>query len=562
MQLFSMKKFILVIVLLVYMGKTIGQPKPSWHTGYYSSGTALKFTESHSNLLPTIDSQGNVFMAFHFTDTLILDGEIHLANGRNSFVIRKVDKYGKTVFNLFANTSSSGRKVVLSDLFALRDGGFVIAISTDDTLNLGSEVLSVQNRNIDERYLLRFNADGTLRYKFHFYGAIPSIRPGYKNDLVVYADFKSPDFVTINGKSYDPIYNRDLILQIAADGTINKTYNRFSSLVDWTEDVSGNIYLFCMLYSSDTARGQPFVDTTLFPSAKSGDYRDHVILGLKPNGNVKWVFRLDSAHGSNSGFYKFGTDLAGRIYFCDNIGRVFKYQDSILMSSSNQKNRALFGVLDSNGKLLRYFFDTTTGNKEEQSIAILPTAWVEDEVEVKLWAGQDFTWPKKAFVSGQIFQSCYYNFTKDTFWGVLDAEAALAERRNYYNRNQRWGTSIGFGGKGGGIIVSGDVYTNQGGNDYMGFFFDPTIPSVHTENFLAPQIKIYPNPLAAGILRLESPCLLQSLALLSASGQVIMSYPSSGSALELELPAVRPGLYFVQGLCDSQPFTTAFVVDK
>lgn len=84
----------------------------------------------------------------------------------------------------------------------------------------------------------------------------------------MYADFKSPDVVTINGKSYDPIYNRDLILQIAADGTIGKTYNRFSSLVDWTEDINGNMYLFSMLYSSDTAKGQPFVDTTLFPSAK------------------------------------------------------------------------------------------------------------------------------------------------------------------------------------------------------------------------------------------------------------------------------------------------------
>jgi|GEM_PF-1151318 len=34
----------------------------------------------------------------------------------------KVDKYGKPQFNLFAQARSGGRKVVLSDLFALRYG--------------------------------------------------------------------------------------------------------------------------------------------------------------------------------------------------------------------------------------------------------------------------------------------------------------------------------------------------------------------------------------------------------------------------------------------------------
>jgi hypothetical protein len=64
---------------------------------------------------------------------------------------------------------------VLSDLFALRDGGFALAVSTDDTLDIGKIVLGVQNRNVDESYVLRFNADGSLRYKIHFYGAIPNI---------------------------------------------------------------------------------------------------------------------------------------------------------------------------------------------------------------------------------------------------------------------------------------------------------------------------------------------------------------------------------------------------
>ena len=117
-----MKNYILFAVISLLTGRLTGQQKPSWNTGYYSSGPALKFTESHNKLLPTLDSLGNVFMAFHYTDTLILDGKIYRANGKNSFVIRKVDKYGKPQFNLFAQARSGERKVVLSDLFALRYG--------------------------------------------------------------------------------------------------------------------------------------------------------------------------------------------------------------------------------------------------------------------------------------------------------------------------------------------------------------------------------------------------------------------------------------------------------
>ena len=544
-----MKNYILFAAISLLTGRLTGQQKPSWNTDYYSSGPTLKFTESHNKLLPTIDSLGNVFMAFHYTDTLILDGKIYRANGKNSFVIRKVDKYGKPQFNLFAQARSGGRKVVLSDLFALRDGGFALAVSTDDTLDIGKIVLGVQNRNVDESYVLRFNADGSLRYKIHFYGAIPNIRPGYKNDLVVYADFKSPDIVTINGKSYDPIYNRDLILQIAADGTIGKTYNRFSSLVDWTEDIKGNMYLFSMLYSSDTAKGQPFVDTTLFPSAKSGNYRDHVILSLKQNGNVKWIFRLDSAHGSNSGFYKFGTDKAGRIYFCDHIGRAFKYQGKILMSSNNKANRALFGVLDSNGKLLRYFFDQTAGNGEKQSIAMYPTAWLGDDVEVKLRGGQDFVWPKKPLATGQVFQSCYYNFLKDTFSDVMDIEPSLAERRNYFNRQQRWGTMNSFGIKGSTVMVVGDLYTNFGGNDFMGFYFDPNIKVGKNELMHTLRVKLYPNPSELGkevVLNVAANNQVRDIVVYNALGTKVSSYRIEKEQEQITLITPTSGMYFIQ----------------
>jgi len=322
------------------------------------------------------------------------------------------------------------------------------------------------------------------------------------------------------------------------------------------------MYLFSMLYSSDTAKGQPFVDTTLFPSAKSGNYRDHVILGLKQNGNVKWVFRLDSAHGSNSGAYKFGIDKSGRIYFCDNIGRAFKYKGKVLMSSPNLANRALFGVLDTNGKLLRYFFDKTNGNGEEQSISMFPTAWIGDDVEIKLWAGQDFDWPKKPQSTGQVFQSCYYNFLKDTFSDVMDAEPSLAERRNYFKRQQRWGTFTGFGAKGSSVFVGNDIYTNYGGNDYMGFFFDPDIKVSTKEIVFTPQVAVYPNPTIDGKLHLESISTMQLLVLYSANGQEITRFNQKGTSIDLDLPILRPGLYFIKGECKDQKFTKAFVIDK
>lgn len=556
-----MRNLFLLALAVLLNCQLQAQQSPSWFTGYYSSGPQLKFTEAHNHLLPTADTAGNVFMVFQYTDSLILDGTVYRSNGKNSFVIRKTDKFGKAKFNVFAQTRSGGRKVVLNSLFALRDGGFVFAVSTDDTIDMGKQVLGVQNRNSDESYVLRFNADGSLRYKIHFNGGIPSIRPGYKHDLVVYDDFKSPDYVTVNGKSYDPIYNRDLILQVASNGSIVKTYNRFSSLVDWTEDLKGNMYLFCRIYSTDTAKGMQFVDTTLFPSSKSGIYNDHIILALKSNGNVKWIFRLDSAHGSNSGFYKFGVDRAGRIYFCDHIGRAFKYQGKILMSSDNKQNRALFGVLDSNGNLLRYFFDASYNSGEEQSITMFPTAWVGDDVELKVWAGDDFRWPQKAYTEGPVFQSFYYNFVKDSFIDGLNFEASLAEQRNYYKRNQRWGTSIAFGGKGGGMFVGNDLYYNKGGNDFMGFFFDPDIKANKMEFSKVVDVFIYPNP-ALGQLRISGNGKIQSLVLYSGNGREITKFQYTGKEIELTLPQLPSGLYFITGECNGDIFSRPFVLSK
>jgi len=232
------------------------------------------------------------------------------------------------------------------------------------------------------------------------------------------------------------------------------------------------------------------------------------------------------------------------------------------MSSPKLANRALFGVLDSNGKLLRYFFDNTYGIGEEQSISMYPTAWLGDDVEIKLWAGQDFAWPKKARVSSSILQSCYYNFLRDTFFDVMDAEPSLAERRNYFKRQQRWGVSTGFGAKGSGVFVGNDLYTNYGGNDYMGFFFDPDIKVSTKEIVFTPQIVVYPNPTIDGKLHLESIAAMHSLVLLSVNGQEVAQFTQKGESIDLELPTLQPGLYFIQGVCNEHRFTKAFVIDQ
>ena len=193
---------------------------------------------------------------------------------------------------------------------------------------------------------------------------------------------------------------------------------------------------------------------------------------------------------------------------------------------------------------------------------MFPTAWIGDDVEIKLWAGQDFDWPKKPQSTGQVFQSCYYNFLKDTFGDVLDAEPSLAERRNYYKRQQRWGTFTGFGAKGSSVFVGNDIYTNYGGNDYMGFFFDPDIKLSTKEIVFTPQVAVYPNPTIDLKLRLESIYAMQLLVLYSANGQEITRFNQKGTSIDLDLPMLRPGLYFIKGECKEQKFTKAFVIDK
>jgi hypothetical protein len=53
-----------------------------------------------------------------------------------------------------------------------------------------------------------------------------------------------------------------------------------------------------------------------------------------------------------------------------------------------------------------------------------------------------------------------------------------------------------------------------------------------------------------------------SLVLLSANGQEVTRFTANGASIDLEMPTVRPGLYFIQGVCNQHRFTKAFVVDK
>ena len=112
------------------------------------------------------------------------------------------------------------------------------------------------------------------------------------------------------------------------------------------------------------------------------------------------------------------------------------------------------------------------------------------------------------------------------------------------------------------MIVGDDLYTNYGGNDYMGFYFDPDIKASKKEIALAPQVNVYPNPTIDGKLHLESISAMHSLVLLSANGQEVTRFTAKGASIDLEMPTVRPGLYFIQGVCNQHRFTKAFVVDK
>jgi hypothetical protein len=110
--------------------------------------------------------------------------------------------------------------------------------------------------------------------------------------------------------------------------------------------------------------------------------------------------------------------------------------------------------------------------------------------------------------------------------------------------------------------VGNDLYTNYGGNDYMGFFFDPDIKVSTKEIVFTPQIAVYPNPTIDGKLHLESIAAMHSLVLLSVNGQEVAQFTQKGESIDLELPTLRPGLYFIQGVCNEHRFTKAFVIDK
>jgi hypothetical protein len=50
--------------------------------------------------------------------------------------------------------------------------------------------------------------------------------------------------------------------------------------------------------------------------------------------------------------------------------------------------------------------------------------------------------------------------------------------------------------------------------------------------------------------------------LLSVNGQEVAQFTQQGESIDLELPTLRPGLYFIQGVCNEHRFTKAFVIDK
>ena len=554
-----MRRFFFILFYLLFTNSIFGQQKLAWNIGYFSAGKSLSFNQAHVQLLPVLDSAGNVFMAFNYNDSLLLDGKLYLSDNKACCVIRKVDKNGKLIFNQFARSKDKNRNIKLISHFALRDGGFTITIRTDDTLYFDNFQLNVEYPGNNESYTLRFNPDGSLKYKIRFRGCEPVVRPGYFSDLVVFVNIHSPDFTYVNNKFYDPIYNQELLLQVDSKGDITSVYNRFSNVKDFIEDVNGNVYLYCGIYSSKQG-GMKFIDTLLFPSGNNiNTYEDHIIMRLNKNGSVKWVYRQDSVHFNNSGIYKFGTDKSGKIYFCNSVALAFKIAGKTIFSG-DKVNRALFGVLDSNGHLLRYYYDTSMSALEGQSISMFPTAWIGDDIEIKVWAGSDFDIPKKNKTSGLCMESFYYNFEKDTFLDVLKMRYAMSQSRNYFYRNQSWEIPMNYGGRGLKIYIDGETYFNNGGNDYLGFFYDTSATNAILNNKIVNDILLYPNPTFDRCM-IKSNHLKSELNLLSNVGVNILSFPNSGyGELQLLLPKLSPGLYYLSGKDGGKSFVRPILI--
>jgi hypothetical protein len=131
----------------------------------------------------------------------------------------------------------------------------------------------------------------------------------------------------------------------------------------------------------------------------------------------------------------------------------------------------------------------------------------------------------------------------------MDIEPSLAERRNYFNRQQRWGTINSFGIKGSTVMVVGDLYTNFGGNDFMGFYFDPNIKVGKNELMHTLRVKLYPNPSELGkevVLNVAANNQVRDIVVYNALGTKVSSYRIEKEQEQITLITPTSGMYFIQ----------------
>ena len=119
---------------------------------------------------------------------------------------------------------------------------------------------------------------------------------------------------------------------------------------------------------------------------------------------------------------------------------------------------------------------------------------------------------------------------------------------------------MNYGGRGLKIYIDGETYFNNGGNDYLGFFYDTSATNAILNNKIVNDILLYPNPTFDRCM-IKSNHLKSELNLLSNVGVNILSFPNSGyGELQLLLPKLSPGLYYLSGKDGGKSFVRPILI--
>lgn len=549
-----MKNYLNLIVLLLISYAASAQT-PKWLLNEYSSGTRLDaFYENHTRTMPAIDSAGNVFIAMQYKDSLYFNNTLYQFNNKGSVMIAKYDVNGVLKWNINAQTDLADKKIRLNDLFAMSDGGWVLTGQTQGDIVFSNGHIHKTGWGIYDDFIIRGDANGNILYSKQLLGVRAKVRPGYGCDLLVGTTVQSPDQIIYGNDSFMPPqkYN-NMILQLDKTGKIIRYLPNIPYTTSYLDDPWGNLYVWANIDNSNKLKPLTSAfDTvwgTKWPLSK-GYQSDDYVWAIGKDNKLKWWYQLDSVN-SNFGWYRLGLDKKGHIYFATHVtARVILGKDTIGGNFRNSLNpsedRALLLVLDTSGKLLRHFFDTSLYPYEEQNISIFPTSYLGDNVEFKVWTQKDFHWPKKVVATKFGTESIIYNYDKDTFYS-LEYPGSMVIGRNVYNPYQYWGIPRNQTyTRNSMVFLNSDVYYNTGGNNFMGFYFDENPLNVTSKN-AQKSINIYPNPAHTSI-NIESASPMQALKIYTMDGKLVfetrnLPHPKSH---QQNIEQLKNGIYVVE----------------